>query len=119
MKTWKLVAGILSIVLCLLVMLQSCAAGAVNAIEENGQVSGSAGLIVAIMMLSGGITSIATRSSDKKGGDIALIVLFGIAVVFGYLLAGNYSDLYIWATWCLVNSVLAVVSLRRKKERDY
>lgn len=118
MKTWKLVSGILSIVLCLFVMLQSCAAGTVNALEENGQVSGSAGLIVAIMMLAGGITSIATRSSEKKGGDIALVVLFGIAVVFGFLLAGNYSDLYIWATWCLVNLVLAVVSLRSKKDSE-
>lgn len=114
MKTWKLVSGILCVVLCLFVLLQSCAAGAVNAIEDNGQASGSAGFIVAIMMLAGGITSISTRNSIAKGGDIALIVLFGIATVVGFALAGNYTDLYIWAGWCLVNVILAFVSLRSK-----
>ena len=71
MKTWKLVSGILSIVLCLFVLLQSCAAGTVNALEESGEVSGSAGLIVSIMMLAGGIVSIVTRKGTK-GGNIAI-----------------------------------------------
>ena len=93
-------------------------AGAVNAIEENGQVSGSAGFIVAVMLLAGGITSISTRNSEAKGGDIALIVLFGIATIVGFVLAGNYTDLYIWAGWCLVNVVLAFISLRSKKESE-
>lgn len=107
MKTWKLVAGILSIVLCAFVMLQSCAAGAVNTLSENGEVGGSAGAIVAILMLAGGIVSIATRSSTKKGGNIALVVLFGIASLMGFTMAGGYGDLYIWAVWCLINAVLA------------
>lgn len=33
MKTWKLVSGILSTVLFLVVMFQSCAAGVVDAIQ--------------------------------------------------------------------------------------
>ena len=53
MKTWKLVSGILSIVLFVLVSFQSCAAGMVNTIEDNGEVGGSAGIIVAIMLLAG------------------------------------------------------------------
>ena len=67
MKTWKLVSGILSCILFVVVAFQSCAAGMVNAIEDNGEVSGSAGIIVAILMLTGGIVSIATRKSKKKG----------------------------------------------------
>ena len=47
MKVWKLVSGILSMVLFILVAFQSCAAGVSNALENNGEVSGSAGLIVA------------------------------------------------------------------------
>lgn len=116
MKTWKLVSGILSIVVCLFVLLQSCAAGAANTLAENGEASGSAGLIVAIMMLSGGITSIATRSSEGKGGDIALIVLFGIGALFGFVLAGSFSDLRIWAGWCAICAVLAIVSMTKKKK---
>ena len=65
MKTWKLVSGILSIVLFFMVAFQSCAAGLGNALAENGEVSGSAGIIVAIMLLVGGIVSIVTRNGGK------------------------------------------------------
>ena len=75
MKVWKLVSGILSMILFVLVAFQSCAAGVANALENNGEVSGSAGIIVAILMLAGGIVSVATRKSEKKGGNIALIIL--------------------------------------------
>lgn len=83
MKVWKLVSGILSIVLFVFVSFQSCAAGVSNALEANGEASGSAGIIVAILMLAGGIVSIATRKSLGKGGNIALIVLFGLAAIIG------------------------------------
>ena len=75
MKTWKLVSGILSIVLFIVVAFQSCAAGLANALTENGESSGSAGIIVAIVMLAGGIVSIATRKSVGKGGNIAPALL--------------------------------------------
>lgn len=110
MKTWKLVSGILSIILFVLVTFQSCAAGIGNALEENSEVSGSAGLIVAIMLLAGGIVSIATRKGTK-GGNIALIVLFGLGALIGFTMAGSYSDLKIWASWCLINAILALVSI--------
>ena len=55
MKTWKLVSGILSMILFIVVAFQSCAAGMVNALEENGGSSGSVGLLVAVLMLAGGI----------------------------------------------------------------
>lgn len=118
MKTWKLVSGILSIVLFIVVAFQSCAAGMVNAIEANGQSSGSGGIIVSIMMLSGGIVSIATRKNGKKGSNIALIVLFGIGSLAGFALAGNFTDLNIWATWCLINAVLAVIDMFKGNKTD-
>lgn len=110
MKTWKLVSGILSIILFAIVSFQSCAAGVANTLEGNGEVGGSAGLIVAIMLLAGGIVSIATRKGNK-GGNIALIVLFGIGALFGFMLAGSYGDLKIWSSWCLICTILAIVSL--------
>ena len=45
MRVWKLVSGILSIILFAVVMFQSCAAGVVNALEDNGGISGSVGVI--------------------------------------------------------------------------
>lgn len=114
MKTWKLVAGIISIILFVVVTFQSCAAGVVNALEDNGGSSGSVGILVAILLLSGGIVSVATRKSEGKGGNIALIILFGLAALCGFAGHGNYSDLVVWAVWCLINAVLAVVALVRK-----
>jgi hypothetical protein len=117
MKTWKLVSGILSMILFVVVAFQSCAAGVVNAMESNGGSSGSVGILVAILMLSGGIVSVATRKSEGKGGNIALIILFGLAALMGFAGHGNYSDLVIWAVWCLLNAVLALIALLKKKKK--
>ena len=111
LKVWKLVSGILSIILFVVVSFQSCAAGVANALEANGESSGTAGIMVAIFMLAGGIVSIATRKSQGKGGNIALIILFGLAALIGFANYGSYSDLAIWSGWCLINAVLAVVAM--------
>lgn len=29
---------------------------------------------------------------------------------------GNYSDLVIWSVWCLINAVLAIVSMIKNKK---
>lgn len=113
MKTWKLVSGILSIILFIVVAFQSCAVGVGNSLAENGEVSGSAGLIVAIMMLVGGIVSIATKNGGK-GGNIALVILFGLGAITGYMMAGSYKDLTIWASWCLICAILAIVGIIKK-----
>ncbi len=117
MKIWKLVSGIISIALCGFVIFQSCSAGVSNSLMENGEVSGTSGLIVAIFMLAGGILSIVTRNSEGKGGNIAMAIVFGIAAVIGLTTFGSFSDLAIWSVWCLVNGVLAVISIfiNRKK----
>ena len=117
MKVWKLVSGILSMILFVLVAFQSCAAGVSNALEANGEVSGSAGIIVAILMLAGGIVSVVTRKSETKGGNIALIILFGLAALIGFTNYGSYSDLAIWSGWCLINAILAIVAIITGKKK--
>lgn len=115
MKVWKLVSGILSIVLSVFVVLQSGAAGMVNAMEGNGEVSGTAGILVAVMLLVGGIVSIASRKGGK-GGNIAVLILYGLGALVGFTMAGSYSDLRIWAGWCLICALLAVVALVKGKQ---
>lgn len=115
MKVWKLVAGILSIVLFGVVMLQSCAAGVVDAVEASGGTSGSAGVVVGILMLAGGIVSIATRNSSGKGGNIALIILFGLAALTGFAGYGSYGDLVVWSVWCLINALIAAVDMFKSR----
>lgn len=114
MKTWKLVSGILSIVFCFATLFQSCAAGIYNTLLDTGDIGGSVGVLVTILLLAGGIVSIATRKSCGNGGDVAIIVLFGIAALSGYVSASVYKDLVIWATWCLICAVLAVVSIVKR-----
>lgn len=111
MKVWKLVSGILSIILTVIVLFQSCAAGVVEAVEDSGGTSGGAGVVVAILMLAGGIVSIATRKSNGKGGNIALIVLFGIAAIMGFSGTGIFKDLIVWSAWCMINAILALVAI--------
>lgn len=115
MKTWKLVSGILSIVLAVFVLLQSAAAGLGNSLAENGEMNGSAGFLVAILLIAAGIVSIVVRKSVKKGAHIALIIMFGLAAVIGFTMAGSYGDLKIWAGWCLICAILAVVAMIKSK----
>ncbi len=119
MRTWKLVSGILSIIFCLAVLIQSCAAGMGNILQENGEVGGSAGFIVAIMFLAGGIVSIASRNSVGKGGNIAIIVLYGLGALIGFLLAGSFSNLIFWAFWCLICAVLAIVAIIKGNNEEF
>lgn len=117
MKVWKLVSGILSIVLSVFVLFQSGMAGLANTLEANGESGGSAGLLVAIFLLSGGIVSIATRKGGK-GGGVAVFILFGLAALIGFTMAGSYADLQIWAGWCLICAVLSFISIfTGKKEK--
>ena len=111
MSIWKLVSGILSIVFSVFIVFQSCAAGIVNTIRRNGEISGTAGLIVAMFMLSGGIVSIASRKGTKNGGNIALIILYSIAALVGFTMFGSYIDLAIWSCWCAVMMIMAIIAI--------
>lgn len=97
MRTAKLIIGIISIVLSLFVLFQSCAAGAYNALSSNGETSGSAGLVVAICLLIAGIVGLATRNSFGRGGGITTGVFYLVGALIGSVSAGSYADLTIWA----------------------
>ncbi|KRL39160.1 hypothetical protein [Liquorilactobacillus uvarum] len=97
MKTTKLVAGILMIVLSVFIGFQSMAVGLGDALENNNNTSGSGGIIVAILFLVAGIVYLATKSKKKLGGDIANLILLLIAWIIGLSNIGVYSDLVIWS----------------------
>lgn len=117
MKIWKLVSGILSIIFSVIVFFQSMLVGTANTLSSNGEVSGSAGLFVSVFMLAGGIISIVIRNSEKIAGNVALSILFGLASCLGFSMAGSYSDLNIWAGWCLINMVLVVFSIIKLRKK--
>lgn len=74
--------------------------------------------MLAILMLAGGIVSVATRKAEGKGGNISLIVLFGLGALIGFSLAGSFTDLKIWSTWCLINAILAVIAMLKRNKPE-
>lgn len=118
MKIWRTVSGILSIVLFVVVLFQSCAVGIGNAMAENGETSGTTGLLVAIMLLVGGIISLVVRKGNSKGGNIALIIVYALGALFGFGMSGSFGDLKIWAAWCAICAVLAIVAIITEGKRQ-
>ena len=107
MKTAKLVIGIISMVLFLLITFQSCVAGIGNALEENGESSGSAGFFVAICMLTAGIVGVCTRKK-VTGGFVAggIYALGGLIGITNY---GSYGDLMIWSVLSFIFALVFVI----------
>ncbi len=79
--TTRMIVGIISIVLFFLVSLYSCGVGFVNAVENNITGSGSAGLIIGILILTAGIISIAARKS--LGGAITTACFYLVSAIIG------------------------------------
>ncbi len=65
MKTTRLVVGIISIVLFLVVAFQSCAAGIGNTLADNGEGSGSAGGLLGFAYFRSG-TQISRRRNNSS-----------------------------------------------------
>ncbi|MBO0474003.1 hypothetical protein JZO86_09855 [Enterococcus ureasiticus] len=101
MKTAKLVIGIISIILSLFVLFQSCVAGLANTMYNNGEVGGSVGMILAFCLLVAGIVAIATRSSPGNGGFVAAGFYIAGGII-AFLLAGGYGDFYIWSVLSII-----------------
>ena len=94
--TAKLIIGIISIVLFVLVAFQSCAAGLGNAMANNGETGGSFGFIVALNLLITGIIAIVARKSTKKAPWIICTVLLWLNYFYAKMFGGSYADLVIW-----------------------
>ncbi len=117
MKTTKLVLGIVSFLLALLVMFQSCFAGVSNALEENGEVGGSAGVLLAIFVIVAGIIGIVTRNNNGKGAFVAA-GFYLLGGLLGLAMAGSYSDLRIWAVVSMAFGIVFIIGtvIAKKKE---
>ena len=105
MKTAKTVMGIVSIVLFIIILFQSCATGVGNVIEGNEtDTSSSGGVFLAFLVLIGGIVGIATKNS--RGGGIAAGVFYIIAALIGFTNQGSFGDLIVWSVLSLIFGVL-------------
>lgn len=122
MKTWKLVSGILSVILAAVVFSETFLVSVVGFAAQQEQfdlittqnefaVSTLGGVIVGIFLLSAGIVSIVTRNKGKNG-EIASLILYGLAAIIGFCTANRaFKDLFVWAAWCLICAVLYAVCI--------
>ena len=115
MKTAKIVIGIISIVLFVFITFQSCVAGIGNAIEDNGESSGSAGFFVAVCMLVAGIVGICTRKGFA--GGIVSGCFYAIGGLIGITNYGSYEDLKIWSILSFIFALVYIIGgiLAKKK----
>ncbi|MBQ4521986.1 MAG: hypothetical protein IJA10_03430 [Lachnospiraceae bacterium] len=116
MKTTKLVIGIISIVLFFLISMQSCAVGVGNSLAENGEVSGTAGVMLAFCMLIAGIVGIATRKGIGGGFVAGGFYLFG--GLMGIANYGSYSDLKIWSVLSFIFAAIFIIGTIRTKKNN-
>lgn len=117
MKTTKLVIGILSIILSLLVTFQSCAAGLANTVKENGEVSGTAGVVLAVCFLVAGIVAIATRKNIKSKGGYVAASFYILGGLLGLTNAGSYKDLAIWGVLAIIFGVVFIAGDMQAKKK--
>lgn len=96
--TGKLIISIISMVLFIIVGLQSCAAGLGNALSNNGSDSGSSGFFCALFLLIGGIITMSTRNSKGNGGCITAIVFFWLGALLTIGTGDTYPDLPVWGS---------------------
>lgn len=111
--TMRLIIGIFSILLSVIIGLQSIFAGLGEALFDPESYSGAAGFILGFSMLAAGIITIAARKT--KGGTITSIVIY---VLGGIVAAVNQSeifgDLIIWTVVSFIFAVLLIISLFMK-----
>ena len=110
MKTAKLTIGIVSLALSMVVLFQSCAVGLGAALTNNTKdTSGGSGILVALLMIVGGIVGIAARKS--KGGAIATTIIYAISGIIGVASVGMFKDLLVWGIISLIFAVVFGISI--------
>ena len=113
----RMVIGIISIVLFLVISFQSCAAGLSNTLSSSGELSGSAGLFTAVCFFVGGLVGLLTRNSQKKGGPIVSCVFYWFSFFLSRMFSGSFSDLRIWGVLAFIfGAVYLLAAMRTRKQ---
>ena len=120
MKAWRILSGLLSIVFYTIVDKQAKLARLAEALGKDSESkAGSAGQIVAVLLLVGGILSLVFFKTRGVVGTLILTSTYAIAAAVGFANAGFFKDLNVWSGWCLICALMALASLagnRKKKE---
>ena len=118
----RLVMGILAILACAFIVFQSYKYGAITILLTNKTFVShvAVNLIIAVLLLIGGIIGIVTHKSTKKLSCILPTLMFAIGVgLGGYEWNNNYNYVRIWAIIALVFTLFylfcSIMNPRKKK----
>ena len=114
MKSIKLLAGILGVVIAVYILLISCYEAAWNVLTMSGHFNGFAGIVIALLLLAGSIVRIGMRSAEDDSGSIISLVLFAIAAAVAFASTWIYRYMQTWAIICLVMGILSVLMIMWK-----
>ena len=116
MKTTRLILGIITIVLFVIILFQSCAAGIVNTVGKSSDAGGSAGIFVAFLSLIAGIIAVAARSS--AGGSMTAGAFYMITAITGISNSNVYKDLSVWGGLYFIFSLFFIISgVKQRKNK--
>jgi hypothetical protein len=111
----KLVIGIISIALFLVIMFQSCSVGVESSLQSNSDdLSGSAGMLIAIAMLIGG--AIGSGGRKSRGASITAGVIYILAALIGFANLGTFGDLVVWAVVALAFGLVFILESLKRTE---
>lgn len=107
MKTARLCIGIISMVLFLVIMFQSCAVGVGEVLSGEEDGSSGSGAFVAWLMLIAGIVGVCTRKSVV--GAYVTAAFYVLAGILGISSVGSvFGDLVIWGVVSLIFAAIFV-----------
>ena len=118
-STGRLVIGILSMVLFVLIGFQSCAPGLSNAMSNNEATSGTSGVMTALGILVAGIVAVCTRKSKSQTVTMIPAIFYWLAAVFTLGTGATYGDLPVWGGISFIFGLVYVVAgLKTGKQKS-
>lgn len=112
----KTIIGALSLVLSVIVFFQSAAVGLGNMLTDSGEISGTAGLLMAILFFTAGLVGLISRKSEKKSGPMACGIMYWLGFFFSRMFSGSYSDLRVWGIIAYIFGAIMFFSTCRSKK---
>lgn len=103
--------GILSIMISIIVVLQSLMAGLANTLSDNGETGGSVGILLSFILLTAGVILLASKGA--KGMLTFSMIFYLLGGLLGLIGAGSYKDLVIWSAISLLFALLLFFQIRK------
>ena len=82
-----------------------------NTFLRNYELGGWSGTLCGLVFLAAGIVAVLFWRSVSNTATAALIILYGLSTSIGFMLIGNYPNLWLWTAWSATCLVLAIATM--------